>query len=101
MSTPVAGIATQTSAVAGQPINAISPNVSGGFIVNPLDPKDQGLANAEPLFVSQAGPATTTANDTTLALQPGQSYSVVPGTTTGVSVASLSASHKFTSVQWT
>jgi hypothetical protein len=101
MSSPVAGIATQTSAVAGQPINAISPNVSGGFIVNPLSPADQGLANAEPLFVNQAGPAATAANNTTLALQPGQSYSVIAGTTTGVSVASLSANHKFTAVQWT
>jgi hypothetical protein len=100
MSTPTAGIAVATSSTAGQPINAISPNVSGGFIINPLAPADQGLQNAETLYVSQVGPAALVANDTTLALQPGQSYSVIPGTTTGVSVASVSANHQFTCVQW-
>jgi hypothetical protein len=101
MSTPVQGIATATASVAGQPINAISPNVSGGYIINPLTAGDQGLAIAEQLFISQVGPAATVANDSTLALQPGQSYTVIPGTTTGVSVASASASHKFTAVMWT
>ena len=101
MSTPVQGLATQTSSAAGQPINAIAANVSGGYIINPLDPKDQGLAAAEVLFVSQVGPAAMVANDSTLALQPGQSYTVIPGTTTGVSVASASPSHRFTAVMWT
>lgn len=100
MSTPVQGLATATASVAGQPINAIGPNVGGGYIVNPLTAGDQGLTLAEQLFISQVGPAALVANDSTLALQPGQSYTVIPGTTTGVSVASASPSHKFTAVMW-
>ena len=100
MSTPISGIATQTSSSPGVPVTAISPNQSGGYIVNPLNAVDQGLSAVEPLYVNQVGPAGTTANNTTIALQPGQSYTVIPYTTTGVSVASVSANHKFTAVQW-
>jgi hypothetical protein len=100
MSTPVAGMASQTSATPGVPTNAIAPNQSGGYIVNPLAPADQGLAAAEVLYVSQVGAADTSANNVTVALQPGQSYTVIPNTTTPVSVASNSASHQFTAVQW-
>jgi hypothetical protein len=100
MSVPVQGLATQTSATAGIPVNAIAANQSGGYIVNPLLPADQGLGSAEVLFVNQVGPSDVQANGTTIALQPGQSYTVIPNTTTPVSVASLSASHKFTAVQW-
>ena len=100
MSTPIQGPATVTPATAGEPVLAISPNQAGGYIVNPLDETDQGLAAAEPLYVNQVTDAALQANDTTLALQPGQSYAVIPGTTTGVSVASQSPNHKFTAVQW-
>ena len=101
MSTPTAGLATQTPSTAGQPIDAVAANVSGGFIINPLDPADQGLVVGEQLFINQVGPAALSANNTTISLQPGQSYSVIPGTTTTVSVASVQANHKFTCVQWT
>ena len=100
MSTPLAGMAVQTSATPGVPVNAIGPNQSGGYIVNPLAALDQGLPSAEVLYVSQVGAADTNANNVTVALQPGQSYTVIPNTTTPVSVASNSASHKFTAVQW-
>jgi hypothetical protein len=98
--TPVVGLATVTSATPGLPVNAISANQSGGYIVNPLLAADQGLAAAEVLYVNQVGPAVVVANGTTIALQPGQSYTVVPQTTTPVSVTSSSASHKFTAVMW-
>lgn len=101
MSSPVSGIATQTPSSPGVPVNAIAANQSGGYIVNPLLATDQGLASAEVLYVNQVGAATVTANGTTIALQPGQSYTVIPNTTTPVSVASNSANHKFTAVQWT
>jgi D-lyxose ketol-isomerase len=52
------------------------------------------------LYVNQVGPADTQANGTTIALEPGQSYTVIPSTTTPVSVASNSPNHKFTAVQW-
>jgi len=100
MSTPVAGLASQTSSSPGVPVNAIAANQSGGYIVNPLAASDQGLATAEVLYVNQVMPATVVGNGTTIVLQPGQSYTVIPGTTTPVSVASSTANHKFTAVQW-
>lgn len=100
MSTPVAGPNTQTSATAGIPTTAIDQNVAGGYIVNPLLAADQGLTVAEVLYVDQVEAAGVVANGTTIALQPGQSYTVIPYTTTPVTVASQSAGHKFTAVQW-
>jgi hypothetical protein len=100
MSTPQSGPATQTGGTAGIPVNAIDPNQTGGYIVNPLAAADQGLATSEPLYVNQVGPAGVVANGTTIALQPGQSYTVIPNTTTPVSVASNSPNHKFTAVEW-
>lgn len=100
MATPVSGPNTQTGASPGVPVNAIDPNQSGGYIVNPLLAADQGIAVAEVLYVSQVGPSDVNANGVTIALQPGQSFTVIPNTSTPVSVASLSANHKFTAVQW-
>ena len=100
MSMPVVGLATQTSATPGTPVNAIDVNQTGGYIVNPILAADQGLSTAEPLYVNQVGAATLQANVTTIALQPGQAYSVIPNTTTPVSVASVSANHMFTAVMW-
>lgn len=100
MSTPVVGQATQTSATPGIPVNVIPPNVSGGYIVNPFNASDQGLTNTEELFIDQVENAGTVANGTTLALQPGQSYTVIPNTTTSVTVASPSGNHKFTAIYW-
>jgi hypothetical protein len=100
MATPVSGVTVVTSTTPGQAVTAISPNQAGGYIVNPLDEVDQGLAIAEPLYVNQVTSAATAANGTTLALQPGQSYTIIPNTITPVSVASASASHKFTAVMW-
>ena len=100
MSTPMQGSAVQTPTSPGIPVNAISSNQAGGYIVNPLLAVDQGLTVAEVLFVNQVGPANVIANGTTIALEPGQSYTIIPNTTTPVSVASASANHKFTAVQW-
>lgn len=100
MAAPVVGSSVVTSATPGTPVVAIAPNQAGGYVVNPFDPIDQGLVTSEPLYVDQVGNAVTTANGTTIALQPGQSYSVIPNTTTPVTVSSKSASHKFTAVMW-
>ena len=100
MSTPVAGLASQTSVTPGIPVNAIAQNQTGGYIVNPLAASDQGIATAEVLYVNQVLPATVVGNGTTIVLQPGQSYTVIPNTTTSVSVAANSPNHKFTAVQW-
>ena len=101
MATPVSGPATVTPTTPGQSVIAIASNQSGGYIVNPLAAVDQGLTTSEVLYVNQVTLADTVANGTTIALQPGQSYTVIPSTTTPVNVASISASHKFTAVQWT
>jgi|SRR6516165_6927500 hypothetical protein len=99
MATPIAGPNTQT-VTSGVPVIAIAQNQTGGYVVNPLLAVDQGLTTAEVLFLNQVGPSDTNANGTTIALQPGQSYTVIPNTTTPVTVAALSANHKFTAVQW-
>jgi hypothetical protein len=101
MTTPVQGLAVATPSTAGLAVNAIAANQTGGYIVNPLLAADQGLATAEVLYVDQVTNAGVVANGTTIALEPGQSYTVIPNTTTPVSVASQSANHKFTAVQWT
>lgn len=100
MATPVVGVATITPTTPGLSVTAIAANQAGGYIVNPLAAADQGLATAEPLYVNQVGTAGTAANGSTIALQPGQSYTIIPNTTTPVNVASFSASHKFTAVMW-
>jgi D-lyxose ketol-isomerase len=84
----------------GTAVIAIATNQAGGYIVNPTIAADQGLATAEVLYVNQVTNATLQANGTTIALQPGQSYTVIPYTTTPVTVSAPSASHKFTAVQW-
>jgi hypothetical protein len=100
MATPVQGLATQTPSTAGQAVNAIDINQAGGYIVNPAAASDQGLPTPEALYVNQVSAAMLQANITTVALQPGQSYTVIPNTTTPVSVASVSPNHKFTAVMW-
>jgi hypothetical protein len=100
MATPVVGSNTQTSVTPGTAVIAIQPNQAGGYIVNPTDAADQGLASPELLYINQVSNALLQANGTTIALQPGQSYSVIPNTTTPVTVSSASANHKFTAVMW-
>lgn len=100
MATPVSGPATVTDPTPGNPVTAIDVNQAGGYIVNPTSAADQGLAAPEPLYVNQVTGATLQANGTTIALQPGQSYSVIPFTTTPVTVVAASPSHQFTAVEW-
>jgi hypothetical protein len=98
--TPVAGLAHQTPDIPGQAVNAIAANQVGGYITNPSSAADQGLTTAESLFVNPVGAAQLQANDTTVELKPGQTYPIIPSSVQPVSVASASAAHKFTSVQW-
>ena len=97
---PEQGLATQTPSVAGQAIDAIAPNVSGGYITNPSNANDQGLPSAESLFINPVTSALLQANGTTIELKPGQTFIVIPNSTTAISVASNSPNHMFTSVQW-
>ena len=97
---PVQGRAVVTPSTAGHPVNAIDANQSGGYITNPASAVDQGLPSAESLYVNPVTNATLRATNTTIELKPGQSFFVIPNSTTPVSVASASPNHRFTSVQW-
>ena len=97
--TPVAGDASVVVA-GGTPVIAAVPNPQGGFLVNPSAAADQGLANAETLYVDPVGAAALAANGTTFALAPGQSWPLIPGQTTNTSVNAASNGHKFSIVKW-
>lgn len=94
MATPIPGLAWQTPDTAGEPINALGPNLSGGYVSNPVNAPG-------PLYVDPTGPASNVANGTTIALPPGQPFYAIPQSTLPISVASDSPNHSFVSVQWT
>ncbi len=99
--TPQPGNAT-TVAVGGTPVAAVlavPAGINGGYITNPLTTADQGVT-AEPLYVNIVANATTSGNGTTVALQPGQTFSLIPGQTTAASVNAATSGHKFTCVFW-
>lgn len=96
--TPVPGNASEV-AVGGTPVTAIVGGPNGGIIVNPYTDADQGVAS-EPLFVDPVNPASLNGNGTTFSLQPGQSWSVIPGQTTSTSVNATTGGHKFSVVSW-
>lgn len=95
--TPQAGAASVIP-VGGTAVIAALAAPNGGFITNPASATDQGLANAETLYVDPVGAAGLEANGTTFALAPGQSWSLIPGQTTTTSVNAASDGHKFSIV---
>jgi len=99
--TPIAG-ANSVIAVGGTAVIAVNANsngVNGGYIVNPLTTTDQGVSPVEVLIVDPTGVAPgSNANGTAIALQPGQSFPLIPGQTTAVQVNAATTGHKFTCV---
>jgi hypothetical protein len=93
MATPVRGPNYSTPATPGVAVNALNSNLTGGYVINPVDAP--GV-----LYVDPVGPASTLANGTTLALQPGQAFFAIQTSTLPVSVASQIPSHNFISVEW-
>lgn len=85
-------------AEAGVPVIAMYGPIAGGFITNPSEAIDQGLEVAEVLWIDVMGPATLGTSPSSIPLQPGQTYTVIPGQTTDVSVSAASAGHKFSGV---
>ena len=83
---------------AGVPVVVMYGPVAGGMITNPRSAEDQGLAVVEVLWVDVTGPATLGTSPTSIPIQPGQTYTIIPGQTTNVSVAAASAGHKFSGV---
>jgi cellulase/cellobiase CelA1 len=93
MTIPTAGLAYVCSATPGQPVNALDANLAGGYVENPLTAP--GV-----LYVDPTGPASVTANGTTSAISPGQSFYAISYSSVVVSVASNYPNHQFISVQW-
>lgn len=88
--TPVAGTASQV-VTAGTPVQAAPANINGGYITNPADAPGY-------LYVDPVDAAGTTAVGTTTSLQPGQSFSLIPGTTLPTTANSQSSAHNFSVV---
>lgn len=98
--TPVSGVNTFVT-TGGTGAIAISGNPNGGYITNPLSSTDQGIGTAEPLFIDPVGSATMLrANGTVFALQPGQTWTIIPGQATPTYVNSTTSGHKFSVVSW-
>lgn len=91
--TPTPGIANTTPNTPNSAVNALSANLTGGYIFNPATAPSS-------LYVDPTGPASTTGNGTSMAVSPGATYYAIPGSTLPVSVASSVPSHQFVSVQW-
>lgn len=97
--TPVAGLASSISA-GGTPVVVAPAGVSGGILTNPVSITDQGIATAETLYVNQVTAAGLAGNGTTFALDPGQSWTLIPGSTLPVSVNAQTTGHRFSIIYW-
>ena len=94
--TPVAG-ANYFIAVGGTPVVAAFANPNGGYITNPLTSADQGIGSVEVLIVDPTGASPgPNANGTAIALQPGQTWDIIPGQTTITMVYAATTGHKYT-----
>jgi hypothetical protein len=98
--TPVPGVNT-TITTGGQAVVAIDIGPEGGIITNPASATDQGIPNAESIYVDPTGAnANIGAFGTTFELQPGQSWTCIPGQTTKTTVNAATPGHRFSAVSW-
>lgn len=74
-------------------------DILGGRIENPYDAVSQGLAVAEPMFVSLTGPADAYASGTTEQLNPGDGIDIPAMPAFGVWVSTPTGGHKFTVIR--
>jgi len=85
----------------GTAVVVIGANPQGGILQNPVVAADQGVVAAEPLYVDPTGaPATLQGNGTTFRIEPGGTWSAIPGQTTTTSINAQSSGHKISGVQW-
>jgi hypothetical protein len=100
---PIGGVNSQIAS-AHTAVIAIGIGPNGGVITNPLLAADQGISVAEVLYVDPVGNcgggSLPAANHTVFALQPGQSWTVIPGQVTATYVNAATASHSFSVVSW-
>ena len=102
---PQVGLAT-TVVTGGSPVTVTSgivAGIGGGFIQNPYNPDDQGLTDAEPLYVDPVGTPSSGPGagwGTTFVLYPGQTWTMIPGQTTPTRVNAATSGHRFSAIFW-
>lgn len=82
----------------GTPVVAIYGPAQGGLIVNPQFAGDQGIAEAEVLWLDIVNPAVLGQTNTCIPIQPGQWFTIPPGCTTNISVNAATSGHRFSVV---
>lgn len=88
-------------ATGGTAVEAIPVNPNGGLITNPLTATDQGITGpAEPIYVNPISPGALSGNGSNFALQPGQSWVVIPGQASSTWVNAATDGHRFSVVFW-
>jgi len=101
--TPIIGSNTQV-VTGGVAVTAIPANPNGGYITNPYSAADQGISTAEVLYLDPTGaaPGSTpgSGNGSVVALQPGQTWTVIALQNTVTKVNAGTTGHKFTAVYW-
>lgn len=101
--TPVAALASKVE-IGGTAVNPFPSNIGGGFIQNPLNPVDQNVAPAEPLYVDPTGGTPGSAPGagwgTTFVIYPGQTWAAIPGQSTPTNVNAANDGHQFSAVYW-
>ena len=98
---PAAGTAYKI-VTGGTAVTLVTGPVNGCQIVNPLSAADEGIATAEVAYLNPVTTATTTGNNTTVTLQPGQAWNAPGALASGVniSVNAATSSHAFTVIVW-
>ncbi len=84
----------------GTAANVLPPNINGGMITNPVSNADQGITDAEPLYVNPIGAATLVGHGDVFVLQPGQTWIAVPGQSSFTSVNAVTSGHRFSAIWW-
>ena len=97
--TPQGGLTFQI-VTGGSSVIVVPPGVTGGYITNPSQASDQGLSNSEPLIVDPVSAPTLAGNNTSVALQPGETFTVIANSIYPVRANAASSGHKFTVVYW-
>ena len=100
--TPVGGI-NYVIVTGGTAVEVAPAGINGGYISNPLYAADQGIGTAETLIVDPvniADSASSSGFNTATRLLPGQTFTLIPGSTVAVTANSATSGHKFTAVFW-
>lgn len=96
MSVALYALALSVVPIGGRAEFAVYAPVIGGIIANPSDAAGQGIPVVEVLYLDPTGePAVLEAFGTTIAIQPGQTYTIPANQTTNISVNAATSGHRF------